>query len=198
MYTCNFTCNYSSSMKLIIKIIRESVKVLIFASILSSFGGIGLESLNQKLVTILPFLILFPALNNLVGNFGIIFSSRFTTLLYMGKVKKNIFKSIEMRRLISSIFIIALVCTTYIAILANVIAFLKGFPFDLNVFLKILFSSVLMAVVLCIILIFISVIVGFHLLKKRKDPDNFLTPITTAIADLGCMLMISGMLYFFF
>ncbi len=185
-------------MKLIIKIIKESIKVLILASILSSFGGVGLESLNQKLVTILPFLILFPALNNLVGNFGIIFSSRFTTLLYLGKVKKNIFKSIEMRRLISSIFIIALICTIYISILANVLAFLRGFPFNLDVFLKILFSSVLMAVVLCTILIFISIIVGFHLLKKKKDPDNFLTPITTAIADLGCMLMISGMLYFFF
>ena len=198
MYTCSFTCNYNNSMKLIIKIIKESIKVLILASILSSFGGVGLESLNQKLVTILPFLILFPALNNLVGNFGIIFSSRFTTLLYLGKVKKNIFKSIEMRRLISSIFIIALICTIYISILANVLAFLRGFPFNLDVFLKILFSSVLMAVVLCTILIFISIIVGFHLLKKKKDPDNFLTPITTAIADLGCMLMISGMLYFFF
>jgi len=185
-------------MKLIIKIIKESIKILILASILSSLGGVGLESINQKLVAMLPFLILFPALNNLIGNFGIIFSSRFTTLLYLGKVKKNIFKSSEMRRLIISILIIAVVCTAYIAILSNVLAFLKGFSFSLNTFSKILIISILMAIILCIVLIFISTSIGFYLIKKKKDPDNFLIPITTSIADLGCMLMISASLYLFF
>jgi len=185
-------------MKLVLKIIRESIKILILASILSSIGGIGLESIHNKLITLLPFLILFPALNSLVGNFGIIFSSRLTTLLYLGKIKKNIFKSPEMRRLIGSILVIAIICTTYIAILANFLAFLRGFSFNLSMFLRILIISILASISLSILIIFISTTVGFYLLKKNKDPDNFLTPITTSIADLGCMLTISISLYFFF
>ncbi len=185
-------------MKLVLKIIKESIKVLILASILSSIGGIGLESIQDKLVAILPFLILFTALNSLIGNFGIITSSKFTTLLYLGKVNKNIFECKEMRRLIRIVLTIAVICAVYAAILANFIAVLKGFQFNLSTFLKILISSVSISLVLSIVLIFVSAKVGFYLFEKKKDPDNFLTPITTSIADLGCMLMIAGLLHFFF
>ena len=74
-------------MKLTTLIIKESILVLMFSSFISSTGGIGLQSVEERLVTILPLLVLFPAINDLTGDFGCIISSKFTTLLYLGKVK---------------------------------------------------------------------------------------------------------------
>ena len=68
-------------------IIKESFRIIIFAAILSSLGGIGLELINEKLIAILPLLIIFPALNNMIGNFGTIISANFTTLLFTNQLR---------------------------------------------------------------------------------------------------------------
>ncbi|MGB9675390.1 MAG: hypothetical protein ACPLYW_02200, partial [Candidatus Nanoarchaeia archaeon] len=60
------------------KILRESLVILIVASILSTIGGIGLEALKTKFIFLIPLLILIPALNDAIGDFGVIISSKFT------------------------------------------------------------------------------------------------------------------------
>ena len=67
----------------------ESIKILVLAAILRLIGGLGVQSVSEKLVMITPLLIVLPALNAVVGNFGGITSARFTTLLYLGLVKKS-------------------------------------------------------------------------------------------------------------
>ena len=62
-------------------IIKESLKVLLLASILSAFGGFALESVKHAFIAILPLVVLLPALNGMIGGYGTIFSSRFSTLL---------------------------------------------------------------------------------------------------------------------
>ena len=67
-------------MKFFWKIMKESIKILILASLISSLGGIGLESVNVKLIALLPLLILLPAMNDMIGDFGAIISSRISTM----------------------------------------------------------------------------------------------------------------------
>ena len=68
-------------------IIRESVKVLLFASLISSFGGFALEHIKVVFASITPLIILLPVLNDMIGDYGIIMSSRLATMLHEKKIK---------------------------------------------------------------------------------------------------------------
>ena len=182
--------------KTISKVLRESLKVLILVIVLCTFGGFGLESVSEKLYTIIPLLILFPALNNMIGSFGTIISSKFTTLLYLGKISKNWRKSKEMRRLIRKIFIIALIMAVYLGIASSIISLVKGYNLTSHIFTRVLLISIITTFVLISIITIMSIMVGIYVYKKDEDPDNFLIPITTAFADLGSMLVLSLLIVF--
>jgi mgtE-like transporter len=185
-------------MTLTFKIIKESLKILILASILSSIGGVSLQAIEKKLFLILPLLILLPGLNNMIGSFGTIMSSKFTTLLYLGKLNERWWKSKELMSTIWIIIITALISAIYIGLLSNLIAFWRGFSITPDLVVKVMFISLLATVLLVSLIICISIIAGFRVYKKNKDPDNFLIPITTSIADLGSMLIFSGLVYLLF
>ena len=58
-------------------IVRESIKILLLASIISSFGGLALDRIELFFLSIYPLVLLLPSLNNMIGNYGTIISSRF-------------------------------------------------------------------------------------------------------------------------
>jgi len=185
-------------MKLIYKIIKESILIILFAAILSSIGGIGLQAIEEKLVTLLPFLILFPALNGTAGNFGMIISSKFTTLLYEKKINKKWWKSKPLGNLISQVFGVAFISATYISLLAIFAAKVQGFESINNLTLKIIAISLISVLILVSFVLLISVSIGIYIYKNKKDPDNFLIPLTTSLADLCSMLIFSGLIRVFF
>lgn len=185
-------------MGLTFKIVKESIKILILASVISSIGGIGLETIQKKLLLIVPLLILLPSLNDMIGDFGTIMSSKFTTLLYLGKIKERWWKSKELKTLIWILVIISLISAIYIALLANLIAYWRGFEITTDITIKVILISILATLILVTAIISMSIIAGFIVYKKNEDPDNFLIPITTSIADLGSMLIFSGLIYLLF
>ncbi len=174
-------------------IIRESVKMLILASIISSIGGMNLKAIESTIIYIVPLLILLPALANLIGSFGTVVSSKFTMMLYLGKVSKRWWHSRDIRELISVIFVIALISSVYIGILSYGIAYLKGFTFSSMLFFKVLAVSVVATMLLVWIIILVSIIGGYWIYQKKEDPNNFLIPITTSVADLGSLILFSVM-----
>lgn len=185
-------------MNLTFKIVKESVKVLILASILSSIGGISLQVIDKKLLFILPLLILLPGLNNMIGSFGTIMSSKFTTMLYLGKIKDRWWQSRELKTTIWILIAISIISAVYIGLLSNLIAFWKDFPITSILIAKIVVISLIATLMLVSLIILISIIAGFRIYKKNEDPDNFLIPITTSVADLGSMLIFSGLIYILF
>ena len=176
------------------RIIKESIKILILASLISTIGGIGLQTLQQKLVEIIPLLILLPALNHMTGSLGTIVSSRFATDLYLGKVTKSWWKSKIVNNLLKSIMKIAFITSFYISILSAAISVYRGFPVDMLLFLKILLITLATTTIIVSIVFFISVIGGIYIYSKKKDPNNFLIPLTTSVADLGSMVVYSVMI----
>ncbi len=185
-------------MKLMSKIIRESWKVLIIASILSSIGGLGLKSIQDKLVLLVPLIIVLPALNGMIGNFGIIITAKFTTTLFEGKIKGRLLKTYFVRHLFKEIMPIALVAAIYISLLSCFIAYFKGYGFEWISLGKVLLITLISTITLVLIIFLIAIVYGYHVYKNNEDPDDVLIPITTAIADLGTMVIFSLSVYLIF
>lgn len=181
------------------KIIMESLGVLLAASLLSTLGGIGLEALATKFASILPFLILLPALNDMVGDFGTLVAAKFTSALYMGHIRvTNWKKSPIVRRMFLLTIAIALFSSIYLGVFSVVLAIIKGWQFSLVVIVKVLGVSLVTTATLVTLIFFISIVGGFYVYKKGHDPDNYLIPIATSLADLGTMAVLSLMLLFLF
>ncbi len=176
---------------LAIKIIKESVRVLIISSIIVTIGGISLKTVEDKLLTFIPFLILLPALNKMLGDFGVIIVSRFTTMLYEKRIRKPLLHSHNLKHLFRDIFPIVIISAIYVPVLATFAATLQGFVFDLLFLIKIISGILIISVLLVLLNFFVAVIGGLYVYHKKEDPDDLLIPITTSIADLGGLILLA-------
>jgi len=179
-------------MRLVWRIITESIGILVLTSLLSSVGGFGIEGIKASIIALLPLLILMPALNDMTGDYGIIIASRFTTMLFEGKIKpKAWWRSHHIHRLLGEVFIIAVFSAIYITVLASVIAWFRGFPMSWNLFVRILLIAVTTTMLLVAVLFMVCVLGGFYVYRRKHDPDNYLIPLATGIADLGSMFILA-------
>lgn len=179
-------------------IIKESIFILLLASIISSFGGLALERIKEVFILIIPLIILLPVLNSMIGGYGAIFSSRFSTMLHEGKIKSDVWKNKELRKMCLQIFTIALIMSFFSASAALIISHFSNYPISIDITLKIFLIVILDVLLLTSILFFVSVSAGLYFYKKNEDPNNFLIPITTSIADFGNMLILSILILLFF
>jgi len=179
-------------------IIRESIKILMLASIISSFGGLSLEHIKTVFVSIYPLIILLPALNDMVGDYGTIVSSRFSTMLHEGKIKKDCWKNKELKKLLVQIIIISLLTAVFSSIIAMIISSLSNYAVGAATVYKIFSIAIIDVIFLVSTLFLISVYAGFYFFRKKEDPNNFLIPITTSIADFGNMIILSVLIMLFF
>lgn len=179
-------------MRIYWRIITESIGILILASVLSTIGGFGIESIKKDIFLLLPLLILMPALNDMVGDYGTIIASRFTTMLELGRIKEaHWWRSHELHRMLGEVLIIGTFSAVYITVLASVIAWFKGFAMHWDAFQRILLIALSTTWALIFVLFVVSVLGGFYVYKKKHDPDNYLIPLSTSLADLGSMLILA-------
>jgi cation transporter-like permease len=182
---------------IILGIIRESFRIVVIAALLSSLGGIGLQLIQEKLIAILPLLIVFPALNNMIGNFGTTISANFTTLLFTKQLRSK-WKSKKLKELLHTVFIISFFSAIFLSIAASTIAYIKGFPLTTEIFLKILTIVVICTIILVSLISLISISAGFYYYHLKQDPDNRLIALSTSIADLGGMIIFSILIHLMF
>lgn len=179
-------------------IIKESIKILLLASVLSSIGGLALEFTKMLFISLIPIIILLPALNDLIGDYGMILSSRFSTMLYEGKITKTGWKNKELKKLFYQVSLISILTALISSAIALIISSISGFQLDFSIAFKIFLIAVIDALLLVNILFLISTIAGIYFFKKQEDPNNFLIPITTSIADFGNMLILAVLVIMFF
>ena len=178
-----------------IKIIKESFKVLIFASLLSSFGGLSLEFIKAKLSLFLPLIIILPSLADMVGDSGTIVVSKITTYYALGKFKDKLAPKFILN-LFFSLLIIASFSAVYITVLALFIGYLKGFSFNIYFLFKMLLIVLLTTIAILLIIFLVALIGGRYAFKRKIDPDDLLIPLTTSIADLGSLIIFSLLVFF--
>lgn len=180
-------------------IIKESVKILLLASLLSSLGGLAFENIKLIFISIIPIVILFPALNDMIGDYGGIISSRFASMLHEGKIEGNKWwKNKELTNLFVQIFIISIIIAVLSLIISLGISYFSGYSLNTNIALKIFFIVILDVMILVSALFFIAIYAGIYFFKKKEDPNNFLIPLTTSIADFGNMLVLAILIITFF
>lgn len=183
--------------KIITSILRESFRIVIIASTLSSLGGIGIELIQNKILGILPLLIIFPALNDMVGDFGTIISANFTTLLFTNQLKAK-WRSRKLKELIRRLVIISLLSAIFLGLMGSLIAYYKGFPIDFITIAKILLIVITCTILLVSLISLISISAGFYYYHLKEDPDNKLIALSTSIADLGTMIVFSILIHLLF
>jgi len=176
------------SIKLIIK---ESIKVLIIASIISSIGGLSLESIKDKIMIFTPVIIMIPALNGMIGDLAIVIVSKFTTLLYLKKIRRPLLKSHFTRHIVKEIIPISIFSALYITILSYLFAVFKGFESNITNFIYTFFIATFTTFFLIIIILIVAILGSLYVYHKKENPDDLLIPITTSIADAGSMILIS-------
>lgn len=180
------------------RIIKESFFILILTSIICTLGGIAIESIQKRLFIFLPFLIALPAINDMIGDFGGIISSKFTTLLFIGVVEKKWWKSKELIGLFLKIIVTSFFSSLYLIFLVIIFSLIKGSYFDFTFYTKFVLSNILIIIVLVVLISLVSILGGFFVYKKNQDPDNYLIPITTSIADILTMVITSFVIRWFF
>lgn len=172
-------------------IFKESIKVLILASVISSLGGLALERVKFLFVSLVPLIIMFPALNDMIGDYGTILASRFSTMLHEGKIHSKWWKNRELKELFLQVFIISLLTTGLSLGLSFIAAQFSSHQIDFAHGVKIFIAVFIDAMLLIILLFFISVVGGLYFYHKKEDPNNLLIPLVTSVADFGNIVILS-------
>lgn len=195
--TLFYAKEYGKGKKVSKTIIKEGIKILLLASIISSLGGLALDRIEVLFLSILPFVILLPALNDMVGNYATVISSRFSEMLHEEKVKKKWWKTYDIRKLFVQIFIMTIIAAVLSSSVALGIAHLtEGVSSDvaLKVFLIVLIDMIILTTVL----FFVAIFSGLYIYRRNKDPNNFLIPITTGVADFTNMIVLATLIVIMF
>lgn len=186
---------HSNALKTILK---ESIGILLFASLMSSFGGIFLENIKSTFISIIPLVILLPILNDMLGDYGTIISSRLSTMLHEGNMKRHIFKNEEIQKLFIQILSIALITAVLSSSMSLFVSTFSGYILTLESIVKIILITLIDVLLIVNSLFLISIYAGLYLFKKKEDPNNFLIPITTSIADFANMFILFILVIIFF
>lgn len=179
-------------------IIRESIFILIFASVLSSLGGLSLEYIKGIFISIMPLIILMPTLNDMIGDYGTIVSSRFSTMLHEGKIKGKWWMNKELKKLFLQLLLISAITTSICTGVALLISNYYGYGFTKGLASKIFLICLSDVLIIVIILFLIAIFSGLHIYRKKEDPNNFLIPLTTSFADFVNMIMLTILVILFF
>ena len=179
-------------------IVRESIQILLVSAVLSAAGGLALENIKEIFVVIIPLIILMPTLNDMVGDYGTIISSRFSTMLHEGLVRKKWWAEKSIKILFWQVLIIALLTTLISTTVALIVSLFSSYRLNAMIVLKV-FTITIVDVALLVLIMFISsVILGLHYFNKKEDPNNFLIPIITSIADFGNMIIMAVLVVLLF
>ncbi|MFX0027879.1 MAG: magnesium transporter [Candidatus Hermodarchaeota archaeon] len=175
-------------MKYFMKIFKESIVIVIFSSIFGLFSGTLLSSNEEILYTIPIFLLILPALNSLIGDISTVLVSRLTTHLYIGTILPKIEKSDRLKEDFYGLLLTLLLSLVFLIITGFSVGILSGVNI-VNPFMIILIIllTILIIFLMMSILLFLSAI---FLFKRGTDPNNFLIPFITSLADFLTPLLI--------
>ncbi|MFX0036395.1 MAG: magnesium transporter [Candidatus Hermodarchaeota archaeon] len=163
------------------KILKESIVIVIISSIMGLVSGTVLST-NERILYYFPIILLIlPSLNSLIGDISTVLISRLTSHLYIGLIPPKIQKS---DRLKEDFF--GLLITILLSLLALiVIGYTMGITTGINIVNPLLIISILLITILSLFfMMFIFLFVSsIFLFKRGNDPNNFLIPFVTSLAD---------------
>jgi mgtE-like transporter len=167
----------SSHQKEFVKTIKESLFTLIFVAFIVNITGAILNKISlegsKQIFTV------YPALINTVGDVGSVVGSTTTTKLTLGLLTPS-FSS--MRNHVTQIFS-AWMASVIIFVLFSPLTLYINNMFTLSTFLD--FTSILLItnIIAVSAVILISHVISILTFRRGLDPDNFVIPLESSLAD---------------
>jgi len=163
-------------------IIKESLIALLICAIGDLCAGVILGKMTFFLETFPGLLVIIPGAIGMRGNIFGSFASRLSTNLHIGIISPKFEFSEQVNYNIFSSFVLTLVLSLFLAIIAKVLCLLLRQPsMDLIDFILI---SVIAGVISNLIMLPITMLVSFKSFEHGWDPDNITSPIIAAFGDL--------------
>jgi mgtE-like transporter len=173
---------FRSEQALLRQIVRESLPVVLVASMLSLVAGVTLEGQLQELAEYPALLALVPPFLASAGSLGGILSNRLTSKLHLGVMTPSGLPGREARADILRVYGLALpifVLASLVADLAAVVVDLRS-PGPVDLALIALLGG-LMATTAAVVVAYSTAVASF---RVGLDPDNVGIPMVTSSIDL--------------
>jgi mgtE-like transporter len=156
--------------------IHEFIITLICVSIIVNYTGNVLKSISQRIGSTPDIYAVYPAIIDTVGDVGSIIGSTATTKLSLGLIGSS-FSDIKGHfREISYGWIGSLIMFSLYSVVSSAI-------FGSTDFGKLISTTLLTNLIVIPIIALISFAVGIITFKRGLNPDNFIIPIETSLAD---------------
>lgn len=145
------------------------------ASSVSLIGGIGIESVGEHLLPLIPLVVALPALNTMVGDYSTIIAAH---------AGDPFMRARTWRQLITAVSWSVVFNVVGVTALSLIIAWRRDFPISIDFSLRFaLFVAV--AIVVSVAFMFAITYALDKLLEKRRlNPDDVLIPVVTSISDV--------------
>jgi len=165
--------------KSFIKTIKESLLTLLFVAFIVDVTGTVLKDVDNVVSSAKEIYIVYPALIDTVGDVGSVIGSTATTKLAVGLLNPSFRSILNHRKRIVATWIASIV----MFILFSVISLLTQGMLTVHTFLR--FSALLITTNLIAVIAIASVSFYVAILTFRRglDPDNFVIPIESSLAD---------------
>ena len=162
--------------------IREGLIALLICAVGDLIAGIILGKMTFFLETFPGLLVMIPGAIGMRGNIFGSFASRLSTDLHIGVISPKFELSEELNHNIFSSFVLTLVLSLFLGIIANLMCLLLHYPaMSLIDFILI---SVMAGIISNLIMLPITMIISFKSFQHGWDPDNITSPIIAAFGDL--------------
>ena len=162
------------------KTLREGAPMVLLSSFIGTFGGVGLASIREEIEKKPSILILYPALIDTLGDIGSILGARLTTKLALGRISSFWDTLKEGLSDLVSVEIAAIFIHIMFGLTAFLLGRVTGFFPNLWSLINISIMSNLISFIFISLLAFV---VATQTFKYSLDPDNFVIPLVTSIAD---------------
>ncbi len=145
------------------------------------FSGTLLSN-NEKILYSFPIILLvLPSLNSLIGDISTVLISHLTSHLYLGTLSPKIQVSDRLKQDFYGLLMTILLSLVALISLGYLLGIVTGIEIvNPLLIISIIIITILILFGLMFVLLFISSIFIF---KKGKDPNNFLIPMVTSLAD---------------
>jgi mgtE-like transporter len=162
-----------------IKTIKETIYTTVLVAFIVNITGSILHEIVEFVGQRPEIFAVYPALINVVGDVGAIVGSTATTKLALGTLNSS-FRSIKNHKnQIIGVWSASLVVYTMLALIASFYQLPFNLPSTLR-FIGLLLATNLYAAFFMILISFSVAILTFH---KGLDPDNFVIPVESSLAD---------------
>ncbi len=161
------------------KTIKESLLTLLLVAFIVNITGTVLNRISGIVEDRREVYTVYPALIDTIGDVGSVVGSTATTKIALGLVEPSLrFIRHHVPQILGAWMSSAILFTVFSAL-----SLIINGIFTLNTFLH--FSSILLAsnVIAVVAIILVSMAVSLITYKKGLDPDNFVVPIESSLAD---------------